>query len=43
MPEVIEQIREIKVLPACISWQLNGEEAVPEIVRQARLYPRPII
>ena len=41
--EVIEQVREIKGIAGVHIMAVEWEEAVPEIVRQARLYPRPII
>ena len=39
--EVIEQVREIKGISGVHIMAVEWEEAVPEIVRQARLYPRP--
>ncbi len=41
--EVIEQVREIKGIAGVHIMAVEWEEVVPEIVRQARLYPRPII
>ena len=41
--EVIEQVREIKGIAGVHIMAVEWEEAVLEIVRQARLYPRPII
>jgi len=39
--EVIEQVREIKGISGVHIMAVEWEEAVPEIVRQAHLYPRP--
>src|SRR3990167_5425271 len=39
--EVIEEVREIKGVSGVHIMAVEWEEAVPEIVRQARLYPRP--
>lgn len=39
--EVIEQVREIKGIAGVHIMAVEWEEAVPEIVRQAGLYPRP--
>ena len=39
--EVIEQVREIKGVAGIHIMAVEWEEAVPEIVRQAGLYPRP--
>ena len=41
--EVIEQVREIKGIAGMHIMAVEWEEAVPEIVRQARLHPRPTI
>ena len=41
--EVIEQVREIKGISGVHIMAVEWEEAVPEIVRQARLYPRPTV
>ena len=41
--EVLEQVREIKGIAGVHIMAVEWEEAVPEIVRQARLYPRPTI
>lgn len=41
--EVIEQVRVIKGVAGIHIMAVEWEEAVPEIVRQARLYPRPTI
>ena len=41
--EVIEQVRAIKGVAGIHIMAVEWEEAVPEIVRQARLYPRPTI
>ena len=41
--EVIEQVREIKGISGVHIMAVEWEDAVPEIVRQARLYPRPTI
>lgn len=39
--EVIEQVREVKGIAGVHIMAVEWEEAVPEIVQQARLYPRP--
>lgn len=41
--EVIEQVREIKGVTGIHIMAVEWEEAVPEIVRQAGLYPRPSV
>ena len=41
--EVIEQVREIKGISGVHIMAVEWEEAVPEIVKQARLHPRPTI
>jgi methylenetetrahydrofolate reductase (NADPH) len=41
--EVIEQVREIKGISGVHIMAVEWEEAVPEIVRQARLHPRPAV
>lgn len=41
--EVIEQVRETKGVAGVHIMAVEWEEAVPEIVQQARLYPRPIL
>ena len=41
--EVLEQVREIKGIAGVHIMAVEWEEAVPEIVRQARLYPRPTV
>jgi len=41
--EVIEQVRAIKGVAGIHIMAVEWEEAVPEIVQQARLYPRPTI
>lgn len=40
--EVIEQVRELKGIAGVHIMAVEWEDAVPEIVRQARLYPRPM-
>ncbi|MCF6159142.1 MAG: methylenetetrahydrofolate reductase [wastewater metagenome] len=40
--EVIEQVREIKGVAGVHIMAVEWEEAVPEIVQRARLYPRPV-
>jgi methylenetetrahydrofolate reductase (NADPH) len=41
--EVIEQVRAIKGVAGIHIMAVEWEEAVPEIVKQAKLYPRPAI
>lgn len=41
--EVIEQVREIKGISGVHIMAVEWEEAVPEIVKQAKLYPRPTV
>ncbi len=41
--EVIEQVREVKGVAGVHIMAVEWEEAVPEIVRQARLHPRPVL
>jgi methylenetetrahydrofolate reductase (NADH) len=41
--EVIEQVREVKGVAGVHIMAVEWEEAVPEIVQQARLYPRPVL
>ncbi len=41
--EVIEQVREIKGISGVHIMAVEWEEAVPEIVQQAKLYPRPTV
>ncbi|MCR4322322.1 MAG: methylenetetrahydrofolate reductase [Candidatus Brocadiaceae bacterium] len=41
--EVIEQVREIKGISGVHIMAVEWEEAVPEIVQQAHLYPRPTV
>jgi len=41
--EVIEQVREIKGVAGIHIMAVEWEEAVPDIVRQADLYPRPVL
>jgi methylenetetrahydrofolate reductase (NADPH) len=41
--EIIEQVREIKGIAGVHIMAVEWEEAVPEIVQQARLYPRPTL
>ena len=43
LQEVIEQVREIKGIAGVHIMAVEWEDAVPEIVRQARLHPRPAI
>jgi methylenetetrahydrofolate reductase (NADPH) len=41
--EVIEQVRGMKGIAGVHIMAVEWEEAVPEIVRQARLFPRPVL
>ncbi|WKZ19546.1 MAG: methylenetetrahydrofolate reductase [Candidatus Jettenia sp. CY-1] len=41
--EVIEQVREIKGVAGIHVMAVEWEEAVPEIIQQARLFPRPTV
>ncbi|UJS16204.1 MAG: methylenetetrahydrofolate reductase [Candidatus Jettenia sp.] len=41
--EVIEQVREIKGVAGVHVMAVEWEEAVPEIIQQARLFPRPTV
>lgn len=41
--EVIEQVREVKGVAGVHIMAVEWEEAVPEIVRQGGLYPRPVV
>ena len=41
--EVIEQVREVKGVAGIHIMAVEWEEAVPEIVQQARLHPRPVL
>ncbi len=41
--EVIERVREIKGISGVHIMAVEWEEAVPEIVQQAKLYPRPAV
>lgn len=41
--EVIEQVREVKGVAGVHIMAVEWEEAVPEIVQHARLYPRPVL
>ncbi|KXK29886.1 MAG: methylenetetrahydrofolate reductase [Candidatus Brocadia sinica] len=41
--EVIEQVKEIKGIAGIHIMAVEWEEAVPEIVKETRLYPRPLL